>query len=229
MTAETLFQRQLDYIFDRPTTTEPAWYFTEFWQKSDEAIFPYDNHEVVFAFMENLLKNAGKYLEIYSNDQIGLGFNYIFNNSCSNMTHDIREADVPFDRKISLLENLFSLFKEVFNERCLTETSAYAAVLSPPLNNICYMFWDVTPLSYWGNIPKTERKDYYEAIAMVMQRCLSLKNPACVESGLHGLGHMVSEQPNIAVPIIDAFLAKPKNPSSKIIKYAKQARTGMIL
>lgn len=75
----------------------------------------------------------------------------------------------------------------------------------------------------------TETRGYYEAIARVMEECLYLDNPACVESGLHGLGHMVPFLPDIAVPIIDRYLKKKKNPEEQLMRYAQAARTGMIL
>jgi len=75
----------------------------------------------------------------------------------------------------------------------------------------------------------TESRGYYEAIAYVMQECLKLSNPACVESGLHGLGHLVPFMPDIAVPIIDQYLKNKKNPNEQLVNYAQAARTGMIL
>ncbi len=74
-----------------------------------------------------------------------------------------------------------------------------------------------------------ENKGYYKAIAQVMKQSLYLSNPACVESGLHGLGHMVFSQPNIAEPIIEEFLKNSKTGNKHLIEYARAARTGMIL
>ena len=74
-----------------------------------------------------------------------------------------------------------------------------------------------------------ETKGYYKAIADVMQSCLTLSNPACVESGLHGLGHLATFLPDIAVPIIDDYLKNGKNRSETLENYAQTARTGMIL
>ena len=74
-----------------------------------------------------------------------------------------------------------------------------------------------------------ETRGYYEAIAYVMQECLRLDNPACGESGLHGLGHLVPFLPDIAVPIIDRDLKHKKNPDENLVQYAQAARTGMIL
>ena len=69
----------------------------------------------------------------------------------------------------------------------------------------------------------------YRAIASVMEDCLQLDNPACVESGLHGLGHLATFLPDIAVPIIDGYLKNRKKKPKALVEYAKMARTGMIL
>ena len=74
-----------------------------------------------------------------------------------------------------------------------------------------------------------ETKGYYAAIAEVMQQCLGLSNPACIESGLHGLGHLATFLPDIAVPIVDEYLKNRKKQPKALVEYAKMARTGMIL
>lgn len=71
---------------------------------------------------------------------------------------------------------------------------------------------------------------YYQAIVSVMERSLYLNNPACVESGLHGLGELVTFQPKLAQPVIDRFLQKAgRKHSAQLINYAHAAYTGMIL
>ena len=74
-----------------------------------------------------------------------------------------------------------------------------------------------------------ETKGYYEAIADVMHNSLALNNPACVESGLHGLGHTATFLPDIAVPIIDIFLKNTEHKNKDLLNYAETAQTGMIL
>jgi hypothetical protein len=236
------YQRQLDYIFNRPTD-EPAWYWrTDGWE---EGVFK-DDATDTFIFLETLFLNAGQDLKPYSDDQIGLGLNFIFNNSCSNMTHDFKAADVPFERKIKALNNLFALFRDILNSRCPEVMSAFSQATLSKISYICYMFWDVSPLSSAYGLSFTEAKsktkveekpyklsklenyNYYAAIANVMEQCLYLSNPACVESGLHGLGHMVYDYHKIAVPIIDNFIGKGKKQDGDLINYAKMARTGVI-
>lgn len=280
----TLYHRQLNHIFNRPTT-EPAWYWSDHWE---EGVFD-DDPMSAFTFIETLLLNVQTDLSPYSNDQIGLGLEYIFNNSCSNLACDFKDADVPYARREAALRSLVALFRDVFNPSCEPKNSAFSKEKSSHLNNICYMFWDVSPWSTWikfansneitqsfmaglsesdlakMELPEeilegmrqqialaqkavlktpeeiaadveqqyknldTETRGYYEAISYVMQQCLDLDNPACVESGLHGLGHMATFLPDIAVPIIDTYLENGKNRSQALMDYAAGARTGMIL
>lgn len=279
----TLYSRQINHIFNRPIT-QPEWYWSDHWE---EGVFE-ENPLSAFTFIETLLLNVQADLSPYSNDQIALGLDYVFNNSISNVSCGFKEAAVPFERKEAALRSLFSLFRDVFNPRCEAKTSAHSQETQSRLNSVCYMFWDVCPWSTWldlGNVPGlatsflaelsdeflenmglppesldmmrkqiaeakanpqppvdimeymesqhknmgAETKGYYEAIADVMQRCLELSNPACVESGLHGLGHLAAFQPKIAVPIIDEYLKNGKNRSEALVDYAKSARTGMIL
>jgi hypothetical protein len=236
------YQRQLDYIFNRPTD-EPDWYWRD--SSEEEAVFD-ETPLSAFTFLETLCLNPEKDLEAYSDAQIGLGFCFIFNNCCSNLTHDFKSADVPFDRKIKAIHNLFALFRDVLNPRCAAIESASSQATLSKLNYVCYMFWDITPLSTAYGLSftrpkqsptdeeevyknsKLENRFYYTAIAEVMRKCLDLSNPACVESGIHGLGHLAFSHADIAVPILDNYILKGKNRSESLVNYAKSARTGMI-
>ena len=279
----THYQRQLNHIFNRPTT-EPAWYWSDHWE---EGIFE-DDPLSAFVFIETLLRGAKTDLSPFSNDQIGLGLTYIFDSACSNLASDFKAAEVPFERKVAALRSLFALFRDIFNPLCEAKTAAMSQDKLSPLNYICYMFWDVSPLATWIKLINEEQmnhsfmallsesnfeseylsehvlaimkqevaqskveiltpeaiavnvqqryqnmdaetKSYYAAIAEVMQQCLGLSNPACIESGLHGLGHLATFLPDMAVPIVDGYLKNRKKQPKALVEYAKMARTGMIL
>ncbi len=220
----TLFQRQLNYVFNRPDT-EPAWYWAD--STYEEGIFE-DTPLSAFVFIETLLLDAKTHLAPYSDTQIGLGLNYIFNSACSDLAYDFKVADVPFERKSKAIEALFNVFQDVLNLRCDAVLSAHSQAPLSKINFICYMFWDVCCWDNWSNLSKNDA-EMNEKIAFVMQRCLDLSNIACVESSLHGLGHLVYKQPKIAVPIIDDFINNGKIRRNKaLLGYAKMARTGMI-
>ena len=215
-------QQQLDYIFDRQIT-KIEWYYG-----GNEGKYPFDDGEFhEFYFLEKLFQNPAADLEKFSNDQISLGFNYIFSNTCSEMAENFRDFDISFDRKLKVIFSLFNLFEQIFEPRSERVLSANSQSVLSKINYVCYMFWDITPLSFAGRIPKADANQYYQAIATVMQRCLYLQNPACIKSGLHGLGHLAYQYPNIIEPIIDQFLQTEKL-NLALIDYAKSARMGQI-
>ncbi len=219
----TIYQRQLDYIFNRPTD-EPEWY----WQ-DDEKEYPFDENEAnVCTFFEHLFLNPKIDLAIYNDEQIGLGLNFIFNNACSNLCYDFKMEDVVFEKKIDILKGIENLFEHIFNPRCEKICSAGSQRALSKLNYICYMFWDITPLRIWTGLDQNETEIYNKTIANIMKTTLQLTNPACVESALHGLGHLALNYPKISVPIIDKYLANKKNKNQSLINYAKAARTGII-
>ncbi|MFM2269079.1 MAG: hypothetical protein RL757_2520 [Bacteroidota bacterium] len=226
----TLYQQQLEYIFNRPTG-EPEWY----WQNDANSLpsgglggdnYPFD--EDVCTFFEHLFKNPKTDLAIYNDEQIGLGLNFIFNNACSNLCNDFQTEDVPFERKINILKGIENLFADIFNPRCEQICSAGSQRALSKINYVCYMFWDITSLSVWNGLDQNKTEIYNKTIANIMKTSLHLTNPACVESGLHGLGHLTLHHAEIAVPIIDKYLQNKKNKNQSLINYAQAARTGMI-
>lgn len=276
----TLYQKQLQYIFDRPVTV-PEW----FWSPEENPGEVFEEGSLAgFTFIETFLANPGADLRPFSDDQVAIGLNYIFNNSCSDLTHDFKEADVPSERRVNALKSLINLFREVFEPRCVPRLSAGAEESILLINGACYMFWDMTPLSTWleaeedimpkpspetmeeltkldpdsedyldkmaGRMPKPtlkqqrrmltgvkrqyrsmseKQRSYYHAIADVMEQCLSLQNPACIESALHGLGHMATFQPKLARPVIRRFLKEQKTIDPQLKAYARRVRKGRIL
>jgi hypothetical protein len=280
----SIFQEQVKYIFDRPVSDEP-WYDTP---AAGPDPFGGEQPILIFEFLEKLLQNPAGALTSYSDNQVAQGLDFIFNSSMSNYCHQFNLAPVELARKVAVLQNLFLLFRDVLNPRCMSNLSAGSQRTWSQLNNFCYMFWDVTPLSHWvdqdiskdlgfslmadmseddwtmldlppeireflqmnkpapdPNAPSREELEAkmldqyqnpgeeaeacYSAILEVMRQCLYLSNPACAESGLHGLGELAVFQPNKVKPIINEFLLKKPHQDQKLLNYALAARDGMIL
>lgn len=87
------------------------------------------------------------------------------------------------------------------------------------------MVWDATPLTYCEQT--LEKNEIYSAVAEVMEYSLSLDNIACVESGLHGLGHLGLYYDN-APKIVRKFVSSRKVTDKRLIAYAKQAEKGCV-
>lgn len=89
------------------------------------------------------------------------------------------------------------------------------------------MLWDVTPLSYWEGDP--EKKSFYSAVVKLLKRTLQIPHLACIESALHGLGHLHRHAPQEVEEAIDSWLLRTKNVRQELTQYAQAARVGYVL
>lgn len=94
-------------------------------------------------------------------------------------------------------------------------------------NMVCYMLWDVCPLTQNPHYPDMGEVD--GIVLDIMKDALQIKHGACQESALHGLGHLQSSYLEQVKAIIDQFVADfPELPSS-LRRYARSAREGRVL
>ncbi len=160
----------------------------------------------------------------YSDWQIGTGLYYLLSNNCSDYSFALRDGPAPLIKRVDCILSLKNVFKDCFDSRC-KQSLGHLNQPGNELNSTCYMLWDTSPLSYCEDSP--DKNKLYEAIMDVMEYSLYLSNVACIESGLHGLGHLVDYHPE-ARKIISKYLAtKPIIPQS-LYQYALQAKTGCI-
>ena len=94
------------------------------------------------------------------------------------------------------------------------------------LNDVCYMLWDVAPIGRW-----TDEKDNpacLEASLDVLTTALALRNTACIESALHGLGHLHYYAPERVESIVDGWIASQPRVPDQLTRYAEEARVGYV-
>lgn len=176
-------------------------------------------------YVAQMFNHYDRDLAHYSDWQLALGVDYIFNNSCSDYAFYLRDKPVSLDKRIHAILSLKVFFEKCYDKRCVPSLGHYSEKGSP-LNTPCYMLWDTTPLSYCEG--KQDRDAIYAAVTEVMEFSLTLSNKACIESGLHGLGHMVSYYPK-AAKIIDRNMHRFRRVDSRLKSYAKAAKMGGIL
>lgn len=182
-----------------------------------------ENDEEVVALIIYLFQHYREDVDKYSDWQIATGLSYIFN-SCFSYAYTIRDGNAPLSDKLSAVRAIKLLYQHCFEQRC-SPTLGHLDERWNSLNNLCYMLWDETPLSYCENMP--QKKHFYESVSEVMEYSLSLNNIACIESGLHGLGHLVMYFPE-AADSIQNFIDTAKNIDPRLIRYVLQAKTGCI-
>jgi len=210
----------LKYVFDRPATVN-GWYF----DVDDLEPFEGEPRELV-ELVTCTFENCGRDLSSYSNEQLRYGLSYILENGASDVVFSLMSKDVPTELRLRAIASLKHVYSEIFEQRCAPVLGHINEPGGNALNYICYMLWDVSPLSYWER--SRERTTFYGAVCEVLEYSPQSSNRACVESGLHGLGHIFSSYPERVQQVIDGFLHSAANCVSQLRQYAEAARKGYV-
>lgn len=206
---ETLYQEWIKYVFDRPDKGL-EWYFD-----TECEAFQASNDELVDLASMTFVR-SGKDLLQFTDSQVENGLSYIFHNTASDVVYAFLDKDVDENKRITAVDNIKILYKDCLAQRCKSALGHLNETASPP-NLFCYMLWDTSPLACWKDV-----------VMDVMEYALYLPNNACIESGLHGLGHRVYSSPEKVQKIIQTCLAKSKGIHPALRTYAMQAMTGQI-
>lgn len=213
------YQEWLGYVFDRPDTPD-AWYF-------DFELPMFEADEVEQAeLIAYTFEHCGRDLARFSERQVNYGLEYIFNNSCSDVVFALMSESVPVQLRLRAIEAIKTLYQECFTPRCAPVLGHLNEPGANPLNQVCYMLWDASPLSYWENRPNKEV--FYGAVVDVLEAVLESPNPACVESALHGLGHLHSSHLERVEEVVGTYLRRNVFVAPGLQQYAQRAAVGYV-
>jgi hypothetical protein len=214
--AEVAFETWLDRTFGRAVTGD--WYpqFVE----DDQSPDPVPDHLAV-DYLTSLFENSEEALRYYSDRQIACGLWELGPGDA----HCVYNPEIPVERRERLIGSVATFFRDFFDRRCLPKLSHLDKDQTEPLNGICYMWWEVITWGWAKGDPDAERLSAKDLD--VMEAVLRLPNPACRESALHGLGHLVGHS-NRAYSIIQDFLANSSELDPELQRYAQSASTGCI-
>jgi hypothetical protein len=213
------YQDWLSHVFDREVTS-PEWYFSE---ESTELPVP---AQAIVSYVARLLNECGTELQRFSDGQVCQGLKYIFDNGCSDTVFALKDESVPWAERQWAIASMSKLYSDCFESRC-APVLGHCNERGNALNSVCYMLWDVTPLAWWEN--SQDRRQTYETVVAVLSGALTSPNIACVESALHGLGHIHSNAIDLVEAEISAFLSRTSNKDQRILEYAKNALRGNVL
>jgi len=218
------FEEWLLYVFDHPVDEmKNAWYWDmdrEWW---DEA----ENPAETVQFLTQTFENAGVLLEPYSDAQLNQGLWFLVSNACSNHMFALMDESVSWPERQRCISSIHQLYEQCFAKRCSSHLSHVDEPGANPLNLVCYMWWDLMPISGMPDNPTHREMD--EAILQVMDSTLQLDSIPCRESALHGLGHWQPQYPERVGKIIDKFsMSQPELPA-KLRAYMINAYTGYVL
>jgi hypothetical protein len=207
--ADDLYEQWIRTLFDRPNTERP-WYW-----RSDIDIEASDEQKVIL--IGQTLRRCGVDLTRFTDRQVSDGLNYIFNNSISNTVFLLCQKGVAEELRVDTVRQMKHLYRDCFARRCSPALSHWSESAGP-LNGVCYMLWEVSPLTSWKDV-----------VLEVMEDALYVPHDACIESALHGLGRRDSRDRTRVAGIIDRFLAKTKRLRPELRAYAMSARQGLAL
>lgn len=177
-------------------------------------------------YLIKLNSDLPRIIKRYSDWQLGKGFSYIYSPTISNLCFSIRDGAAPIQNRVDAIKSMKNMYKDCFEVRC-HPVLGHLGEESSELDSFCYILWDVTALS-WCSEDHPNREEIYAAVSDVMEYALTLKNLSCIESALHGLGHLVDFWPQ-AENIVEDFIRRSKNIDPRILSYAEKAKNGDVL
>ena len=169
--------------------------------------------------------NAGKDLTIFTDEQVDQGIWYLVSSSGSNFLSVLKSVEVPLAKRVEAVESIFNLYANCFAKRC-AESLGHLSEEGSPLNSSCYMFWDISPLTFMEDA--SEILEIQNTVLNVLQQILAIEHRACRESALHGLSELTFAYPEKVHEIIDGFLKDTKL-DDQLLAYAVDARDGNVL
>jgi hypothetical protein len=213
------YREWLEFVFAHEVS-DPQWYFD-----IEAPSFVSTEQDVVEMIRETFTR-SGEDLKQYSDGQVNQGIWFLASPSGSNSMFSIRDGKVPLSAKVAAIHSIYDLYRGCFAGRCAEVLGHIDEPGGSDLNPICYMFWDVCPISYLDDSKDTGELE--DAIFSVLSDTIRIPHRACIEGGLHGLGEVAYRYEAQVRKIIDDFLATAKIDDT-LRGYAERAREGAIL
>lgn len=214
------FEEWLIHVFDHPPQKR-GWWWNE--DAIDWNVPPSDT----IAFLTETFQESASLLNRFTETQMAEGMEYISDMACSNIARTLLDESVPLPLRKKAIKSIQNVYSDCFAVRCSPLLCHLEKTLGPPLNGVCYMWWDVFPIL--GEPENAALAELDKECLAVMEFALGLESVACRESALHGLGHWALEYPDFVHRVIDGFIVLNPGERPELLAYAKNAREGNVL
>ena len=202
------------------------------WDTFDGGDFAVSSDELP-ALFAHAMRRSGQDLAAYSDAQLAIGLQAIFSFQWSDIAYRLigataylrGGAPAPIAAQCAAISSITALYTDCLTPRVPGQACRGSA---GPLSYFCYMLWDVSPLGYWhGAGPEDDPR--VAVLLEVLDTGLNSANPACIESALHGLGHLGGAARKAASALAGDILRRRAGtlPPS-LVKYARDAKAGRI-
>lgn len=212
------YQEWIRYIFDHPVN-DVQWYFD-----TDAPEFEATQEDYADLIRETFAC-SGRDLAEFSAAQVSQGIGFL-SSSGSEFAFSLTDGNVPTEKKVEGIRSIYHLYRDCFAKRCTEVLGHTDEPGASDLNSICYMFWDVCPIT---NLDEAEdKRELEDAIFWVLENTIKLPHRARIEAGLHGFGEIAYKYEKRVKDVITDFL-KTAQLDAALRRYAERARNGQIL
>ncbi len=219
-----LYATAIRYLFDRPV---PEAQQTE-WYWSEDATPPFAETSLTWTRIQTVLfANAGEHLAAFSNEQVGMGLNYVMNNAISNVPYAACDPTVPATEGLRMMEAMPRLWRECIGPRLSAVNSPIGSGAGGRLGFVCYMWFDVWP-TFWN---LRHLLPWRDALWNVFLQMLAVPCREVQIAALHGISHNVKylDRDGDIDQAISSFVRTIASTDEKLVKYADAARVGGVL
>jgi hypothetical protein len=217
-----LYAAALRYLFDRPV---PEGSGNEWYWNLDEPEF--DAPPLAWTRIQTVLfANAGADQASFSDDQVGMGLNYLMDNGLSDVAYAAVDASVPPDEAMRMMQAMPTLWRDCIGPR-LAGVHEPIGSASSRLGFVCHMWFDVWP-TFW----KVRNEPCWKAaVWRVLRDMLAVPCREVQAAALHGIGHELKHlgRADEIEKTIDAFIRSVDPDDLNLKNYAQAARQGRVL
>jgi len=219
--APELYAAAVRHLFDRPVPGNSAqdWYWDVDAPEFEATPLEWTRIQTV------LFANAGTDLAGYSDEQVGLGLNYVMSSGISDVPLAATHASVPLDEAMRMMQAMPALWRDCIGPR-LAHVHAPVGASPGRLGYVCYMWFDVWP-TFWN---AQHEPRWQEAVWHVLRDMLDVPCREVQIAALHGIGHEAT-QLNRAAEIdraVTTFIRLIDSNDQNLRNYAEAARQGMV-
>ena len=208
------YQDWINHLFDHPVA-DPAWHWD-----LDAPSFSAEEPEIA-ELIELTFRNSATDLNRFTDAQLNQGLWYLASPACSDYFFALRSEKVPLTRRLSAIDSITVLYRDCFQQRCTQTLSHLDQQPSSPLNSVCYMFWDICPISYLCDYP--DEQQLADACFAVLADTFALEHIACREAAIHGYGEFACSYPERVERALDRVL-ETEIADDRLRDYAHRAR-----
>jgi hypothetical protein len=221
--SDAMYRDAIKYLFDRAEvspTIGAEWYWN-----IEEPKFNATAREWVL-IQTVLFSRVGVDLAPFSNEQVGMGLNYIMDSGIGRPASCIFDESVSKDERLALLTHLPTLWRDCIGARLNDVLAPIGSVTHGRLGYVCYMWFDVWSPAYISQSDENWSKAFW---AMLKEILASNVREVQI-AALHGIGHCAvgfgfDREVEEAVR---AFWLNLKDTDEELKSYAKAAAKGMV-